>query len=326
MELLNIFAHSEYRTRNLQLFSNISEADLSAINQLIGSCCVMQVVAGQPVITAHTTDNRLYVVLSGTLEVQSHENNGGAASNNLQFLAGECVGELSVLDEENQPHSIVAVQDSELLVIEGHTLWQLIEGCNGVARNLLRLLSFRIRATNALLRRRHKVGEFYRQMSMVDGLTGIHNRAWLNNQFPQMIEHALATNSAISIIMTDLDHFKQFNDTHGHVVGDDAIQGAAKILNSTLRPSDFSVRFGGEELLVILPDTSLEACYSVAQRLCIKLQQTNVLTDDSIPLPHITASFGVATLLPGQDILSFIASADAALYRAKKAGRNQVAY
>ena len=324
MELLNIFAHSEYRARKLQLFHDMEENDLTTVNKIISTCSVMLVKPNQAVITAHSTDNRLYIVLKGTLEVQSHENAGGSAASNLQFMAGECVGELSVLDEEDQPHTIRAVCESELLVIEADTLWQLINESNGVARNLLKLLSFRIRTTNALLRRRHRVGEFYRQMSMIDGLTCIHNRAWLHSQLPQMIERSHTTGSPLSIIMADLDHFKQFNDTHGHILGDDAIQAAAKLLNSTLRPTDFAVRFGGEELLIILPDTSKEACFSVAERLCVKLAHSTVFKDDRLPLPHITASFGVAMLIAGQDIFTFIAAADAALYRAKNAGRNQV--
>ncbi len=325
MELLNIFAHSEFSARNLQLFKDIDDRNLAAVNNLISTCSVVQIHAGQNIISAHSTDNRLYVVLKGTLEVQSHENiTSGSTVGNVQYTDGECVGELSVLDDEDQPHTIMAVCDSQLLVIEPETLWQLIDESNGVARNLLKLLSFRIRTTNALLRRRHRVGEFYRQMSMVDGLTGIHNRAWLQNQFPQLIDHAHATGNPLSIIMVDLDHFKQFNDTHGHILGDDAIQSAAKILNSTLRPSDFSVRFGGEEMLVILPDTSGSACLTVAQRLCVKFAQTTVFKDDRMPLPHITASFGIASLAPGQDSSTFIAAADAALYRAKNSGRNRV--
>lgn len=325
MELLTIFAHADFNVRDLQLFKDIDDKNLVAVNRLISTCAVMKVQAGQNIITAHSTDNRLYVVLKGTLEVQSHDNiTSGSTVGNVQYTAGECVGELSVLDDEDQPHTIKAVCDSDLLVIEPETLWQLIDESNGVARNLLKLLSFRIRTTNALLRRRHRVGEFYRQMSMIDGLTGIHNRAWLQSQLPQLIEHAHVTGSPLSIIMADLDHFKQFNDTHGHIVGDDAIQSAAKILNSTLRPSDFSVRFGGEELLVILPDTSGQACLTVAQRLCDKFAQAIVFKDNRSPLPHITASFGTASLVAGQDSSTFIAAADAALYRAKNSGRNRV--
>lgn len=324
MELLSIFSDSPYQAGQLQLFSDIDEPELPNINALIASCQIMLVKAGQPVIAAHTTDNRLYIVLKGTLEVQSHENTTESAVSNAQFTDGECVGELSVLDDEDQPYTIMAICDTELLILEAGTLWQLIDESNGVARNLLRLLSFRIRATNALLRRRHKVGEFYRQMSMIDGLTGIHNRAWLQNNLPQMIERAQMPDMELSIIMVDLDHFKQFNDTYGHIAGDDAIQCAAKILNSTLRPADFAVRFGGEELLIILPDTDQQSCLSVAERLRSKIAQTSVVNDKQLPLPHITASFGVATLIAGQDIFAFIAAADTALYRAKNAGRNQV--
>lgn len=326
MELLTIFAHSNYETRQLQLFQDISESELIRINKLIASSCIMLVKANNPVITAHTTDSHLYIVLSGALKIQSNENTPCTVISNLQYLPGECVGELSVLDNEDQPHTIIAACDSELLVIEANILWQLIDESNGVARNLLRLLSFRIRTTNALLRRRNKVGEFYRQMSMIDGLTGIHNRAWLHNQLPQLIERSTTTSSPFSIIMADLDNFKLFNDTHGHILGDDAIQCAAKILNSTLRPTDFAVRFGGEELLILLPDTTKEASFLVAERLCTRLAQSAVFTDESIPLPHITASLGVAILRAGQDVSTFIAAADAALYRAKNAGRNRVSY
>jgi diguanylate cyclase (GGDEF)-like protein len=203
-------------------------------------------------------------------------------------------------------------------------MWTLIEESNGVARNLLQLLSFRIRAANAQSRNRQKVGEFYRQLSMVDGLTGLHNRAWLNTQLPGMIETAHATGNALSIIMVDLDHFKRFNDEHGHIMGDDALQAAAKVLNACLRPADFAARYGGEEMIVILPNTNEQSALALAERLCKKLQKARIFADIKKLLPHVTASFGLSTLTKGQDGTEFIAAADAALYRAKEAGRNQV--
>jgi diguanylate cyclase (GGDEF)-like protein len=157
-------------------------------------------------------------------------------------------------------------------------------------------LSFRIRAANAQIRSRKKVGEFYRQLSMVDGLTGLHNRAWLNQQLPSLIQAAHGGNQPLSIVMVDLDHFKRFNDTYGHLRGDDALQAAAKVLNSGLRPTDFAARYGGEEMLVILPETDLQAASIVAERLCQRLRSAPVFTESDKPLPHITGSFGVATL------------------------------
>ncbi|MGZ3237531.1 MAG: GGDEF domain-containing protein, partial [Burkholderiaceae bacterium] len=121
------------------------------------------------------------------------------------------------------------------------------------------------------------------------------------------------------------DHFKKFNDQHGHLIGDEALKAAANVLIDTLRPRDFAVRYGGEELMVILPNTNLKASMIVAERLCEQMRQAIVFADMHKPLPHITASFGVATLAPEQDAEMLIATADAALYRAKDAGRNQVA-
>jgi diguanylate cyclase (GGDEF)-like protein len=204
-------------------------------------------------------------------------------------------------------------------------VWKLIDNCNGVARNLLRLLSFRIRAANAQLRRRQKLGEFYRQLSMVDGLTSLYNRAWLNDALPSLVATAQATQAPLSLIMLDIDHFKRFNDSHGHQQGDQALRTAASVLSSALRPTDFAVRYGGEEMMVVLPDTPENVAISVAERLCERMQRAIVFRDMRLALPHITASFGVASLEPGQDDHALIANADAALYRAKEAGRNRVA-
>lgn len=325
MERLTTFAHSTYNTANLHLFNDITDINQELISKIIGDCDIVLARADDPVITAQSSDARLYIVLYGALAVIPNEHTSNSMGN-IQFLPGECVGELSVLDEEAHQYTINAVVDTQLLVIEANVLWRLIDESNGVARNLLRLLSFRIRATNAQLRRKQKVGEFYRQLSMIDGLTGLNNRAWLNSQLPNLMLNSQSTGKPLSLIMADLDHFKHFNDTHGHVLGDDAIQTAAKVLNSALRPTDFAVRYGGEELMVILPDTTLSSCYMVAERLCNKLRKSTVFVNSTIPLPHITASFGVATLTHEHDFHSFITHVDEALYRAKNAGRNQVSY
>jgi diguanylate cyclase (GGDEF)-like protein len=229
-----------------------------------------------------------------------------------------------VLDEASNLAAISALEETDLLVIDAAVVWELIEQSNGLARNLLRLLSFRIRAANALLRRRQKLGEFYRQLSMVDSLTGLYNRAWLTDLLPNMIVTAHASGSPLSLVMIDLDHFKRFNDTHGHQAGDQALRIAAQVLGAALRPTDFAVRYGGEEMMVILPDTSENVALRVAERLCERMQQAVIFTDMRSALPHITGSFGVSSLAAEQDDHALIASADAALYRAKANGRNRV--
>lgn len=326
LEHLMLFRETDYRIEDIHLFRDITDENRQSIADIIKDSLVVKAYTGQIVLDANSSGARLFIVLKGALGVTRITEESNQLENTItQYLPGECVGEISVLDEEIHSATISAITDSELLLIEAETLWRLIDESNGVARNLLQLLSFRIRAANAQIRNRQKVGEFYRQLSMVDGLTGLHNRAWLNAQLPGMIQHAHATGAALSIIMVDLDHFKRFNDEHGHLLGDDALQTAAKVLNAGLRPSDFAARYGGEEMMVILPGTALSSAAGVAQRLCNRLAKTKVFIDRQKPLPHITGSFGVATLSIGQDINDFISTADAALYRAKANGRNQIA-
>lgn len=322
LEQISTFDTSDHTIEELHLFAGVTDPGVIAI---VGKCSVVRVSTGQIVPNMQGHDACVYIVLRGGLiNTVSNQGDNAQPARTDKILPGESVGELSVLDEAPPSNSLVALQDSQLLVIPCDKLWQLIDESNGVARNLLRQLSFRLRAANAQLRRREKVGEFYRQMSMLDGLTGLFNRAWLNDRLATMVDESHATGRPLSVIMIDLDHFKLFNDTHGHPGGDSALRAAAGVLNAALRPSDFAVRYGGEELIVILPDSHEAAGIMVARRLCERMQQAVVFPDMRLPLPHITASFGVATLASSQNADGLLSNADAALYRAKKSGRNRV--
>lgn len=326
MKQISTFGSSSYQISDLQLLRNAD--DDAAVAHMLAHCPIMQLEADEAV--NESSRARLYILLRGALSVTNDTRTGMADGTISKILPGESVGEQSVLDEETNLAHIVALEQSEVLVIEADLVWQLIDESNVLARNLLRLLSFRIRAANAQLRRRQKLGEFYRQLSMIDGLTNLYNRAWLNDLLPTMVATAHGSGAPLSLIMIDLDHFKQFNDRHGHLAGDEALRAAAQVLSSALRPTDFAVRYGGEEMMVLLPDTSDKVALSVAERLCERMRQAKVFGgaragEAGRPLPHITASFGVAALQPQQTEHELIAAADAALYRAKENGRNQVA-
>jgi diguanylate cyclase (GGDEF)-like protein len=311
------FGASRYKAGDLQLFRGAAGP---AIDALLAGCAVLRLARGA--LLADGAAARLYIVLSGALEVAADP--GAAEGLPQRILPGESVGEQSVLDEAANLAAMTALEDSDVLVIESELVWQLIDGHNGVARNLLRLLSFRIRAANALLRRRQKLGEFYRQLSLNDGLTGLYNRAWLNDMLPKLVARARQDGTPLALVMIDLDHFKRFNDTHGHTAGDAALCAAAATIRAALRPTDYAVRYGGEEMMAILPNTPQTLAVAVAMRLCDRMRMAVVFDDMRLPLPHITGSFGVATLQAGQDERTLIELADAALYRAKQAGRDRV--
>lgn len=318
MEQIGTFGARSTPIDDLQLFTGETDPDVAAT---LASCPVVRVARGQRV--GDVSRERLYIVLSGELEIVA-AGPVGDEGGGTRILPGESAGEQAVLDDAVDLAAMTAIEDSELLVIDSNTVWALIERSHVLARNLLRLLSFRIRAANALLRRRQKLGDFYRQLSLNDALTGLYNRAWLNEMLPKLAARASQDGSALSLVMVDLDHFKRFNDTHGHIAGDSALAAAASVLRAGLRPSDFAVRYGGEEMMVLLPGANREQAVVVAERLCERLRDAIVFADMRLPLPHVTGSFGVATLAPNGNERALMEAADAALYRAKESGRNRV--
>ena len=166
--------------------------------------------------------------------------------------------------------------------------------------------------------------ETLQNQSIRDSLTGLFNRRYLEEFLNQEIHQATRNQYSVGIIMIDIDHFKQFNDTLGHDAGDFVLQEIGKLLKNIIRASDVACRYGGEEMTLILPESSLEDTYLKAEKVREAIAELK-LNYEGKNIEGLTASFGVACF-PDQGITgnSVIQAADAALYRAKAAGRNQV--
>ncbi|QJE01840.1 diguanylate cyclase [Massilia forsythiae] len=158
-----------------------------------------------------------------------------------------------------------------------------------------------------------------------DGLTGLANRRRFETTLAREHERARRNGMPCSLILTDVDFFKKYNDRYGHVAGDDCLRRVAAAIGSgTRRPTDLAARYGGEEFAVILPDTDLEGARAVAENMRAAVAALHVLHADS-PCGHVSISLGVVTVHPaveGGDPLEWVEAADTLLYRAKAAGRN----
>lgn len=157
--------------------------------------------------------------------------------------------------------------------------------------------------------------EATKSSSLHDALTGLANRRFLEAQLPKAIESARRYERQLSVIMLDVDHFKRYNDAHGHVEGDKVLKALADTLLIELRRADFVFRYGGEEFLVVLPETGLPMACQVAERLRRAVEAAT----------GVTVSLGVASYGDAGEVMeSLIGRADDALYRAKRKGRNRV--
>lgn len=157
-----------------------------------------------------------------------------------------------------------------------------------------------------------------------DGLTGLANRRYLMERLHQEVELAERYQTSLSVIMLDLDKFKSFNDSYGHVKGDELLKAFSSMVKKAVRLTDIPGRYGGEEFCVVLPNTSVKGALVIAERIRAAMEALRIPLEDGQPPVGRTASIGVAEFSAGDSIEKLLSYADAALYQAKEAGRNRV--
>ncbi len=165
----------------------------------------------------------------------------------------------------------------------------------------------------------------YREMSITDSLTKLYNSRHFFKLLKHEVERAERYHQPLSLILLDIDNFKRYNDTYGHMEGDRALAMLAEVIRKSLRSSDTGFRYGGEEFTVLLPQTERENALSAAERVRESFAETALY-----PLPgvevHMTVSIGAGQYLPGEKEDTFVKRVDAAMYLAKQSGKNRVLF
>jgi len=163
------------------------------------------------------------------------------------------------------------------------------------------------------------------EAAMIDPLTGLHNRRYMESHLRTLVADAIRSGRSLSVLMADIDHFKSVNDTYGHDIGDFVLKEFSTRFRRNTRGIDLACRFGGEEFLVIMPDTNMQRAYQVGERLRVGIASDPFHVRPDVGI-HLTASVGIATLESAQDTPeSVFRRADSALFAAKRRGRNRVA-
>ena len=164
-----------------------------------------------------------------------------------------------------------------------------------------------------------------KELSLIDALSRLTNRRGFDLALEEMVANARESLEPLSLILVDIDHFKKFNDTYGHLLGDRVIRGVARAMTLAVRTTDVVARYGGEEFAILLPATAIDEAGKVAERIRASISRAHVRrVDDDLPVGGVTVSAGVAIYRRPESALDLVSRADKALFAAKFAGRNRV--
>jgi diguanylate cyclase (GGDEF)-like protein len=303
---------------DMPLFSHVSS---ESVDGLLQRCTMVELRGNEVLMRQGDANQNLYVVLSGELAIRL----SSPDSDPIALLGmGETIGEMSLIDQQGASAYVIATTDSRLLVFDEESIWSLVRFSHAAACNLLSIITSRLRHTNHVLSERMRLDHSFHQYGSVDALTGLHNRYWLDNTVPRLIKRHERSGEPLSLIMTDIDLFKDFNTRYGHLCGDHVIHTVARVFTEHLRPSEMAARYGGDEFVILLPGVTLEHARIAAERLRLLVDEAVVLMPNGAAVPTPTISVGIAQFRQGDSADDFIAAADAAMYRAKERGRDTV--
>ncbi len=302
----------------LELFQGVAPDD---VQELLQQCDRCDVDTGEVLLSPENKNDHVYLVLSGRLHVR-------VGSSDAPVIAtmdvGSCAGEMSIIEDRDPSAYVIAAEPSHLLVIHQSILWKMIDASHEFSKNLLVVLSERVRSHNRYIA--ESIGDIrkFERHATTDALTGLSNRHAMEESFPREVQRCLQDDIPVSLIMIDVDAFKAFNDNFGHIAGDRVLSAVAQVLQKQFRSRDFLVRFGGDEFAALLPGVNETEALAIADRVRQTVSGSTDANSDSLIQIPVRVSMGVAQLGTHGSFESLLRSADEALYRAKDAGRDIV--
>ncbi len=305
--------------KNSALFDSVAA---ESIDHYLRECDVMAIEKGEVLLTPETANSRLYVLISGGLEVRLDSLERAPLT---RLAPGECVGEMSMIESRTPSAYVIASIDSQVLVISHELLWAMVGASHAIARNLLVILSGRLRSDNAIIADSAVIIRHFQKKSFTDALTGLNNRRWMEDFFTREIARSQLNLHDTVLAVVDIDNFSAFNNKFGHLVGDMALGAVAEVLMARFRTDDLIARYGGDEFVVLLPSIGLDKAREIVDNVRAGMvDASQKLATAVADCPGVSVSIGIATMTQDDTLESLMTKADRALYRAKEKGRDQI--
>lgn len=287
------------------------------------------VPAGQKLFSQGDEGSELYIVGRGTIG-SSITLEDGSEREIAVFHSGDFFGEMSIFESAPRSATCYAKEDSIVLKLPAVTFFSFIKKHSEIAikimYRMLNITTQRLENTGRFLSDMVTWGEAARKRAVTDAFTGVYNRRFLEDVIQDHFRTAVREGTSLSLIMVDLDRFREINEEYGNEMGDRAILEAVEVFRRRLRETDIIARYGGDEFTILLPQTALAEAKGIAWTICREVASLTFLEDaGGVSIKRITTSQGVASYPECiSDLPGLRAAADEALYRAKEAGKNCV--
>jgi diguanylate cyclase (GGDEF)-like protein len=304
--------------------SLLSEPELE---KLSGFLAPVELADGEVLFREGEEGRDLYIIREGTVAIAIGLPDG-SEHEVARVSAGNFFGDMSIFDNAPRSATCRAVGGTALWGLSKEAFARIVSSHPRIAYKLMfRMLNIatqRLRGTGTLVSEMVLWGENARKRAITDELTGVYNRRFLEDSLDGYVAEAAEKGTPLSLAMTDLDYFRKINEAYGHAKADEAIREASRIYRSLLRPTDIVARYGGDEFVLIFPGTAAPEALALAVTLCREVEKLPTFRDLGGPITTVTVSMGVASFPEhARDLAGLKAAADAALYKAKEAGRNR---
>ncbi|HUX49241.1 MAG TPA: GGDEF domain-containing protein [Spirochaetia bacterium] len=311
--------------KRVDIFSSLDAGELKRLAQ---SFRIMESSAGTQLFAEGNEGNEMYLVYSGRV-VTTVSLPDGKTLELATFGTGDFFGEMSIFEQAPRSATCTTRDPSCLLALHEQEFFRFLtqypQSAIKIMYRMLNITAGRLMNTGQFLSDMVQWGESARKRAITDEMTGLYNRRFLDDSIEAQFQRAKAEGRPLTVIMVDLDRFREINEAYGIAAGDDVILAVAPVFKEHMKPTDILARYGGDEFTFVCPDTNTEEALERARAICEHVHSLPVLSGRGGKITRVTTSQGLASFpRHASDLKTLKERADQALYQAKEEGRDRV--